>query len=133
MTKFSLPGDDAPVTVELAVPAGWKLTPTADGPQWGFDGALMLLLTAVSPRGDDDAARVDRAIQNQYREVAPGERTDLSGGRAWVQRKDGDNVHARMFVPYAGGVVMGVAVLDAGGAKRLSEVKAAFETIEPTA
>lgn len=130
MTTFSLPGDDAPVSVELAVPTGWDLTSTPDGPQWRFDGALNVLITAVSPRGDDDAERIARAAKAQYGDVADGERTELSGGRVWIERREGENVHARMFVPYAGGVVMGVAILGEGGAGKLAEVKQAFETIQ---
>ena len=60
---------------------------------------------------------------------ADTERTELSGGRVWIARQEGENLHARMFVPYPGGVVMGVAILGAEGAGALPEVRAAFETL----
>lgn len=129
MTRFSLPGDDAPVDVELTVPAHWELRPTADGPQWRFEGALLCTVTAISPRGDDDAARVARAITMQYDDDAEADRVALSNGRVWVARPDGDNLHARMFVPYPGGVVMGVVILEGSAAAQLPAVKAAFETL----
>ena len=54
MASFTLnvPGD-APVTVDFDVPAGWK--PDASGPpnSWSVPGAPMVMLTAVSPLGDE--------------------------------------------------------------------------------
>jgi hypothetical protein len=106
MSKFTLNVDgEPPVAVTLAVPGGWSLDGSMPDPAWRRDGALMLSLAAVSPSGDDDAARVARAIKMQYDAVADTERTELSGGRVWIARQEGENLHARMFVPYPGGVV----------------------------
>ena len=130
MSKFTLNVDgEPPVAVTLAVPGGWSLDGSMTDPAWKREGALMLSLAAVSPSGDDDAARVARAIKMQYDAVADTERTELSGGRVWIARQEGENLHARMFVPYLGGVVMGVAILGAEGAGALPEVRAAFETL----
>lgn len=130
MTKFTLNVDgEPPVAVELAVPSGWRADGGAD-PAWSRDGALMLSLAAVSPSGDDDAARVNRAIRMQYDTVGADERTDLPDGRVWIAHREGENLHARMFVPYPGGVVMGVAILGAEGAGALPEVRAAFDTLK---
>jgi len=65
----------------------------------------------------------------QYDEVGADERTDLPDGRVWIAHQDGENLHARMFVPYPGGVVMRVAILGPDGAGALPEVRAAFETL----
>mgnify|MGYP001210283797 CR=1 FL=1 len=129
MTKFTLNVDgEPPVAVELAVPSGWRADGSPD-PTWSREGALMLSLVAVSPSGDDDQARVNRAIRMQYDAVGADERTDLPDGRVWIAHREGENLHARMFVPYPGGVVMGVAILGAEGAGALPEVRAAFETL----
>jgi|GEM_PF-3097485 len=132
MTKYTLSGDDAPVTVELTVPAGWAADATnssSAGPAWTLPGARTLSLLAISPRGDDDATRVGKAIRMQFSDLADGDRAELAAGRVWVAHQDGDNIHARIFVPFAAGVVMGVAVLSEDAAGKLPEIKAAFETI----
>lgn len=130
MSKFTLNVDgEPPVAVTLAVPGGWSPDGSMADPAWKREGALMLSLVAVSPSGDDDAARVARAIKMQYDAVGADERTDLPDGRVWIAHREGENLHARMFVPYPGGVVMGVAILGAEGAGALPEVRAAFETL----
>lgn len=128
MASFTLnvPGD-APVTVDFAVPAGWKPDPAGPPASWQVAGVPMVMLAAVSPLGDDEAARLARAISMQYGDGAGAERAELSGGRVWMARPDGDNLHARLFVPYANGVVMGVAFVSPGGP--LAAIRAAFETI----
>lgn len=129
MSKFALTvaGDDSKVNVELAVPDGWS-TDAAAPPSWKMAGARMLSLAAVSPGGRDDASRVDKAIKMQYGDLGGAARTDYPDGRVWIAHPEGANVHARMFVPYAGGVVMGVAMLS--DASKVDGVKAAFETLK---
>ena len=128
MHRFTLtiPGEPS-VTVELAVPAGWAPDTSGPEPAWKLDGVPMLMLAAISPTGDDDATRVRKAIRMQYGDDAG--RVDLSGGRVWMQVQEGDNLHARIFVPYPGGVVMGVAMIGAGGTGKLAEIRTAFETL----
>ena len=129
MSKFALTvvGEDHKVNVELAVPGGWS-TDAADPPSWKLDGARLLSLAAVSPGGRDDASRVAAAIKMQYADLAGAVRADYPDGRVWIAHPEGANVHARMFVPYAGGVVMGVAMLS--DASKVDGVKAAFETLK---
>lgn len=131
MTKFTLNVDgEPPVDVELAVPSGWSPDGSVPDPAWKRDGALMLSLAAIAPSGSDDEVRVRKAIRMQYDDVGADERTDLPDGRVWIAHREGDNLHARMFVPYAGGVVMGVAILGPDGASALPEVRAAFDTLK---
>lgn len=133
MSTFTLSVDgEPPVTVEFAVPAGWSPDTSGSDPAWQRAGALLLSVVAVSPSGDDEV-RMRKAIRMQYGEVADGERTDLGDGRVWIARQEGENLHARMFVPYAGGVVMGVAILGPDGAGALSEVRAAYDTLRVAA
>lgn len=132
MRTYTLTNDDGPVTVELAVPPSWTedtAMSTPDGPVWKVAGARHLALAAVAPMGDDEV-RMRKAIRMQYGEdQSAAERADLDGGRVWMSRQEGDNLHARIFVPYPGGVVMGVAMLGPDGAGRLADVRAAFETL----
>jgi len=129
MSKFALSvvGEDSKVNVELAVPAGWS-SAAADPPSWKMDGARMLSLAAVSPGGSDNASRVEKAIKMQYDDLGGAARAEYPDGRVWIAHPEGANVHARMFVPYAGGVVMGVAMLS--DASKVDGVKAAFETLK---
>ena len=133
MTRFILNVDgEPPVTVALAVPAGWKPDTSSaapDGPSWNAPGSRLLMLAAVSPGGDDAEVRMRKAIRMQYGDADGAERVELGGGRVWVVRTEGDNLHARMFVPYAHGVVMGVAMMAADARARLPDIRAAFETL----
>ena len=117
-----------PVDVSLTVPGSWKqnasdaLTPVFDIP--GLASGSRVTVTALSLTGSP-AQQMAKAIDLQ--DLTDGQRTDLSGGRAWVQKKDGEMFHARVFVPYADGVVMGVAMLRDDS--KLSEIRTAFETM----
>lgn len=130
VSKFTLveAGDDTnKVNVEMAVPSSWKVDDSIKGgPSWKLDGARMLSLVTISTGGHDAATRLDKAIKMQ--DLADGARTDYPDGRAWVTKQDGANVHSRMFIPYAGGVVMGVSLL--ADKSKLDGVKAAFETLK---
>jgi hypothetical protein len=129
MSKLTLTeaGDDSnKVTVELAVPGSWSAGP--DPASWKMDGALTLSLVTVSPRGSDDATRVGKAIKMNFADLGTAARTDYPDGRVWITQPQGANVHARMFVPYAGGVVMGIAMLS--DASKVADVKAVFETLK---
>jgi hypothetical protein len=116
------------VNVEMAVPAGWQ--PDSSHPaSWKIDGAFMLELVVIDPGGKDNASRLDHAIRMQFDKDAKVTRNDYPDGRAWIwETQPNGNLHARMFVPYAGGVVMGVAILT--DKTKLDGVKAAFETLK---
>ena len=133
MSRFTVDVDgEPPVPVALVVPADWEpdtSTAAPHGPSWKLRGARLLMLAAVSPGGDDDEARMRKAIRMQYGDADGAERRESSGGRVWVVRTEGDNLHARMFVPYARGVVMGVAMMEADARARLPDIRAAFETL----
>jgi hypothetical protein len=129
MSKFALTvvGEDSKVNVEFAVPGGWTSS-AADPPSWKMDGARLLSLAAVSPGGNDSTSRVAKAIKMQYADLAGAARAEYPDGRVWIAHPEGQNVHARMFVPCAAGVVMGVAMLS--DASKVDGVKAAFETLK---
>lgn len=130
-----VPGNDpsaAPVAVSLSIPSGW--TDGRDAGTFtvpGLGGGSRVSLTALSLSGGT-AERVEAAIDAQFDE-GEAERTDLGGGRAWVQQVERARVHARVFVPYDGGVVMGVAILRTDTADRLPEIRGVFETLRPAA
>jgi hypothetical protein len=134
MTTYHLSntGSDLPVTVEIAIPPAWTADPiaTPDAPMWKLAGARLLSLVAISPRGDDDATRVGKAIKMQYDDLTGAERVDLPDGRVWISARDGENQHARLFVPFADGVVMGVAILEVESAGQLPAIRAVFDTIK---
>jgi hypothetical protein len=129
MSSFALTvvGEDSKVNVNLAVPDSWTAA-AADPPSWKMDGARMLSLAAVSPGGSDNASRVEKAIKMQFADLGGIARADYPDGRVWIAHPEGANVHARMFVPYAKGVVMGVAMLS--DASKVDAVKAVFETLK---
>ena len=126
-SKFTLTeaGDETnKVTVELVVPSTWRAAPAAT---FTADGAVMLSLANVSATGSDAASRVEKAIKRQFEDVASATRKDYPDGRVWFAQPQNENVHARMFVPYAGGVVMGIAVLS--DKAKLEGVRSTFETL----
>jgi hypothetical protein len=130
VSKFTLSeaGDDSnKVTVELTVPGNWQ-SAGDNPPSWKMDGARSLSLTAIGPSGSDDAARVQKAIKLQYDDLTGATRNDYPDGRVWIAQKDGAMVHARMFVPYPTGVVMGIAMLS--DESKVDSAKAAFETLK---
>jgi hypothetical protein len=130
MSKFTLSeaGDDSnKVTVELTVPGNWQ-SAGDNPPSWKMDGARMLSLAVVDPGGNDNAARVQDTIKMQYDDLTGATRNDYPDGRVWIAQKEGAMVHARMFVPYAKGVVMGIAMLS--DASKVDGAKAAFETLK---
>lgn len=132
MSRFALTelGDDNnKVTVELAVPSSWQPGDAdAHNPSWKMDGARNLALATVGPRGSDAAARVEEAIKMNFDDPATATRNTYPDGRVWVTEPDGANLHARMFVPYAGGVVMGIALLS--DKSKVDSVKAVYETLK---
>ena len=129
--KVTALGAYAPITVELAVPAKWT-EGEADlaGPQFKIPGTdtMLLGLAALGLTGDTPAERVAKAIKAQYGDAQDAVRTELSGGRVWVVQTE-PVVHARMFVPFADGVLMGVAILPPRSADHLPAIRAAFDTL----
>lgn len=133
MTTFKLvPANAAsgapPISISLQVPAGWKAN-AADASTLAFDvpgleSGSRVSLAAIVVKGAP-AQAMSKAIDLQ--DLSDGQRSDLSGGRVWAQKMDGDMLHARIFVPFTGGVAMGVARLHDPG--KLPEIRAAFETM----
>ena len=132
MQTFSLTttGSDTPVKVQASIPSSWTVDTSSDGPAFKISGAdvKQLTFTAIS-LGGDEAARVAKAIKMQYDDAAGAERAELSGGRVWMSAPQGNNIHARIFVPSPDGVVMGFALVASASADRLPEVRRAFETL----
>lgn len=132
MSKFQLEtGGGPPVAVAMAVPPAWGVDPA--GPAFTVPGVAggMVSLAALDLRGDA-AERMQTAIAMQYGEgerAKDVQRTELSGGRVWVERTELRMVHARMFVPSPRGVVMGVALVPHAAAPRLPELRQVFETL----
>lgn len=124
-------GDTAALSVEMTVPSGWTVdTSSPDGPTFQIPGAEIRQLTINAlTLGGDPEARMAKAIRMQYDDGADARRSELPGGRVWMVRRENTVDHARMFVPYDGGVVMGVAILAHASADRLPAIQQAFETI----
>ena len=123
-------GDDKPITVEISIPSTWaEDVSDRGGPEYklpGQDGG-MVSITAIGLTGDTDAT-MKKAIALQYGEDAKdAQRTNLPGGRVWMIRKERNFQHARVFVPFPGGVAMGVALVDDA---HVPEIKKAFETLK---
>lgn len=127
--KLNVDGESR-VSVAISVPASWEADALSkdDAPLWKSGSSRQLSLNAVAPRGDDDATRITKAMKMQFDDAGSVERAELSGGRVWAVERSGGSVHARLFVPFAGGVVMGVAMLSDDA--QLAEVKSVFETIQ---
>ena len=131
MSKFTLAeagNESNKVTVEFAVPASWSPSSSGPQPSWKADGAAMLQLVVANAGGDDNATRIANVAKMQFEDQPAPTRTDYPDGRVWMTQPDGNRIHARMFVPYAGGVVMGFAMLT--DKSKLDGVKAAFETLK---
>ncbi|HTJ45100.1 MAG TPA: hypothetical protein VL463_23490 [Kofleriaceae bacterium] len=133
MSTFHLkPNSNAPsIAVTMAVPSTWTAAP--DQPVFtlpGLDGGR-ITLAALELKGDE-SERIQTAIELQYGEgdaAKDAQRTELSGGRVWMERKELRMIHARVFVPYDRGVVMGVALIPHAAAQRLPEIRRVFETL----
>jgi hypothetical protein len=128
-------GDTAQLSVEMMVPSGWTVdTSSPDGPTFQIPGAEIRQLTINAlTLGGDPEARMAKAIRMQYEDGADARRSELSDGRVWMVRRESAVDHARMFVPYDGGVIMGVAILTHASADRLPAIQQAFETIAVSA
>jgi hypothetical protein len=131
MSTFQLkPMGKAPsVEVSMAVPPTWTADP--DGRSFtvpGLEGGHVAL--AVLDLKGDASQQMQSAIELQYGEGATdAQRTELSNGRVWMERKEVRMVHARVFVPYDRGVVMAVALIPHAAAQRLPEIRQVFETL----
>jgi hypothetical protein len=134
MKTFTLnvTGGDAPVKITADVPSGWSAD-TSDPDQVTFkvSGAANtdVAFLAIAP-GRDPAKRLDKAIEMQFGGTPEAKREDLSDGRVWMSGPLGENTHARIFVPFDGGVVMGVVTQPKESADRLPEIRKVFETIK---
>lgn len=65
----------------------------------------------------------------QYGDGADTRRTELDGGRVWIERTEKRVIHARLFVPCARGVVMAVAMIPHAAAPQLPALRRVFETL----
>lgn len=133
MTKYqvSVVGEDKPITVEMATPAGWTADVSDVGaPTFGIPNTDVrrMSIAALSLQGDADQ-RMKTAIGLQWEDTSKLERLDAAGGRIWMVDRGESSIHARMFVPFERGVVMGVAFVKPEGAGKLNEILKAFETI----
>ena len=131
---FTIAADGAdPVKIEIAIPATWTVdTSDPDAPMFRIPGAQRHWLTfAALPwlRGDAKE-QMAKAIELQFGDGARAKREDLPHGRVWVSEDQDRQVHARLFVPYDGGVLMAIALLEKSSAEKLPEVRKIFETIE---
>ncbi len=121
------------IKVSIQLPSSWK-------EQLGDKGELQFAVPSLTARSlgvlaiptdaGDPAARVEQAFKWQYEAGDPVIREQKADGRLWASHAYGAMIHARMFVPAPGGVVMGVALLRDATEPQLAEVKATFETIQ---
>ena len=117
----------APIDVTMALPGGWKESAEPSFVQFDVpevpSGSLVSLSMIELTRTPAEQLRTAIELQG----LTDGQRTDLSGGRVWIQKATGPMVHGRVFVPYAGGVVMGVAMLPTPD--QLPEIRKVFESL----
>jgi hypothetical protein len=132
--------DEPRPTIKLTaqIPAGWTEELGKDGaPEFILpdgDSFMRPTLVFLTPRGDDDAARMATTIGLQFdqADLAAAHREDLSNGRVWIAQTRADgHVHARLFIPAPAqqGVVMCVAMLKPELAKQLGKIRAMCETV----
>lgn len=134
MKTYTIAGDGSDtVKIQVAIPASWTAdTSDPETPRFKISGAQvrdLAFATKTSLRGDAKE-QMATAIKHQFGDGAGTEREDLPDGRVWMSGTLGTNLHARMFVPYEGGVLMAIALLakDSGG--KLPEIRSVFETIK---
>ena len=130
--SMSADGSRPKVRVSMELPESWRDSVGPDGaPSFTAPGLAgqKFGLAAAAADGEDPAARIEQVFKWQYEDGAGVTRAPLPDGRLWASRVEGRITHARMFVPVAGGVVMGVAMLRDLTAAQLAEVRAAFETL----
>lgn len=107
-------------------------TSDPETPTFQIQGAQVrqLAFAALTSLRGDAAERMATAIKLQFGDGAGAERHDFPDGRVWMSGMKGTNLHARMFVPYEGGVLMGIALLGKDSGDRLPEIRSVFETIK---
>ena len=120
----------AAINLSMTVPSGWKADNASPSEiEIEVPGLAMGSRVAVSASElkGTPAEMMEKAIGAQG--FAAGDRTELSGGRVWAQ-KTTRMTDARVFVPYAGGVVIATALLR--DTAKLAEIRKAFETLAVT-
>ena len=134
MKKYSVEatGIDKPINVQIAIPSNWKESKSTPGsPVFTIPGLEdgRITLTAIGLPGTTEETMA-KAIELQYgADAKDAQRADLPGGRVWMVRKERMFEHARVFVPFPGGVAMGFAMIEDEKGKFLPEIKKAFETL----
>lgn len=121
-----------PITVEADIPSDWTVSnPSGNGPEIKVPGVDrgMISIAALSLSGTPED-RMKTAISAQYDDAAGAQRTDMPDGRVWMQRVEGTRLHARLFIPYGDGIVMGVAMIPQAAAEQLPAIRKVFETIK---
>jgi hypothetical protein len=121
-------GSAAPIAVTMTLPGGWKTTGEAAEPVFeipGLPSGSRVSVAALEFTGSPDAM-MKKAIAGAGQ--SDGQRTDLPGGRVWIQRAT-RVLDARLFVPYAKGVLAAVAIIGDPATDKLPEIRKAFETL----
>lgn len=131
---YTIAGDGSDtVKIQVAIPANWTVdTSDPETPTFQIKGAQVrqLAFAALTSLRGDAAERMATAIKLQFGDGDGAERQDLPDGRVWMSGTKGTNLHARMFVPYEGGVLMGLALLGKDSGDKLPEIRSVFETIK---
>lgn len=134
MKTYTIAGDGSDkVKIEVAIPSSWTAdTSDPDSPKFKISGAQVRLLgfgALTSLRGDAKE-QMATAIKLQFGDGANAERQDMPDGRVWMSEDEGRSIHARIFVPYEGGVVMGFVMLAKDSAGTLPEIRKVFESLK---
>ncbi len=121
------------VKIQIETPSTWTAdTSDREKPTFTISGVQVRRVTvaALTSLRGDAKEQMATAIELQYGDAAGAKREDLPDGRVWMSEDDGRNLHARLFVPYEGGVIMAIALLPKDSAGKLPEIRSVFETIK---
>lgn len=134
MQTYTIAGDGSEtVKIQVEIPASWTVdTSDPETPEFKINGAQVrhMAFSALTSLRGDAKEQLATAIELQFGDGAGAEREDLPDGRVWMSGTAGTNLHARMFVPYEGGVLMAIALLAKGSGGKLPEIRSVFETIK---
>jgi len=127
-------GADLTVKVTASIPSSWTVEKTPDTINFNVPGIDTILpsvsIVSISPHARSEAERLAKVIGYQFVATPNAKREDLPDGRVWMSDVNDRNVHARMFIPYEGGVVMGIAMCMKDAEKKLPEIRKVLETIK---
>lgn len=127
-------GADLSVKFTANIPSDWTIEKEPDAINFKVPGIDRILpcvsIVSISPHARSEAERFAKVIGYQFDSTPNAKREDLPDGRVWMSDVTDRNVHARMFIPYEGGVVMGIAMCMKDAEKKLPEIRAVLETIK---